>query len=312
MKLSVLLALPLLAWCADAQVPSPAPTSGHPTVTLTPMPAEKAPVLPADQVVLTIGDRKITYAQFIQMANSMPEQSREGAQGAQRTQFANFLVQMISLSQEAKRQKIDETPAYKSALSFQLDNTLAGVEFEQIGKDATPDEAALRKYYDDHKAEYMQLKARHILIRFKGAPVPVREGQSDIGEADALTKALELRKRIVGGEDFATLAKSESDDTSSGANGGDLGTFGHGQMVPAFEEAAFALEPGQVSNPVKSQFGYHLIKLESKEAKPFADVRATIENQLKQAKVQSTVNEVVKKAAAVLDPAFFPAPPAVK
>ncbi len=310
MKFFSFLGFSLLAWCASAQ--APAPTGGQPTMSIVPMPAEKAPVLPADQVVLTIGDRKITYAQFNQLAESMPEQSREGARGAQRAQFANFLVQVIALSQEAKRQKIDETPAYKAAFEFQIDNTLAGLEYAQIGKDSTPDEATLRKYYDEHKAEYTRLHARHILIRFKGSPVPVRTGQSDIDENEALSKTLELRKRIAGGEDFAAVAQKESDDAGSGAKGGDLGEFGRGQMVAPFEQAAFALEPGQLSDPVKSQFGYHLIKLESKDAKPFDQVRSDIENQLKQAKVQSTLNDIVKKMPVDMNPAFFPAPAAVK
>jgi parvulin-like peptidyl-prolyl isomerase len=120
---------------------------------------------------------------------------------------------------------------------------------------------------------------------------------------------LELRKRIVAGEDFAEVAQKESDDTASGAKGGDLGAFGRGQMIPVFEQAAFALQPGQLSDPVKSQFGYHLIKLESKDVKPFAEIRAGLENQLKQAQIQRAVDELVKKTPVVMDPAFFPPSP---
>src|SRR4030095_104336 len=97
--------------------------------------------------------------------------------------------------------------------------------------DMKPAEADGQKYYDAHKGEYEKIKARHILIRFKGSPVPAGE-KKDLTEEEALAKTKALRARIVGGEDFATIAKAESDDTGSGAAGGSLDFFGPGQMVP--------------------------------------------------------------------------------
>ncbi len=88
-------------------------------------------------------------------------------------------------------------------------------------------------------------------------------------DAEALALANELRSRILAGEDFAALARAYSDDTGSGANGGDLGWFGKGRMVAPFEEAAFSLPLNQVSEPVKTDFGYHLIEvLEKDPARP--------------------------------------------
>jgi len=84
-------------------------------------------------------------------------------------------------------------------------------------------------------------------------------------DAETLALAQELRKRILAGEDFATLAKQYSDDTGSGSNGGDLGWFVKGAMVAAFEDVAFALPVGQVSEPVKTDFGYHLIEVIEKD-----------------------------------------------
>jgi peptidyl-prolyl cis-trans isomerase C len=314
MKFSICSCLVLAAAVLPAQTP-PATASrpAQPQVSLSvENTADTPPVVADDKVIMSVGDRKITYAQFTQIVNSLPEQSRDAARGAQRTQFANFVAQLLALADEGRKQKVDQTPAYKAALSFQVDNTLASLEYAQMGKDNTPDDALLKKYYADHQAEYVQVHARHILIRFKGSAVPLRPGQSDIAEADALTKTLELRKRIAGGEDFAAIAEKESDDTGSGAKGGDLGTFSKGQMVPVFEEAAFALKPGQLSDPVKSQFGYHLIKVESHDSKPFDEVRSQLQTQLQQERLKTALDDLLKKAQVVLDPTYFPAVPAQK
>ena len=87
-----------------------------------------------------------------------------------------------------------------------------------------------------------------------------------LGEAEALALALELRQRLVDGEDFATLAAEYSSDTTSAVNGGDLDWIGRGETVAPFEEAAFSLEPGQISDPVRSDFGYHIIEVLEKDA----------------------------------------------
>src|SRR5436190_19761650 len=102
----------------------------------------------------------------------------------------------------------------------------------------------------------------------------MRPGQKDLTEEEALAKAQEVRKKLVAGSMFAALAATESDDTGSGSNGGQLGPFHHGQMVPSFAKAAFKLKPGELSEPVNSQFGYQRIMVDNHEAKRFADVKA--------------------------------------
>jgi len=162
-----------------------------------------------------------------------------------------------------------------------------------------------RKYYEEHKQDWDTVKARHILVRFQGSPVPLRPGAKELSDAEALAKAQDLRKRLVAGEDFATLAKAESDDTGSGANGGDLGNFSHGQMVPAFEAAAYALKPGELSEPIKTQFGYHIIKVEGRQTKTFEEARTEVERHLGPAQSQKTLEDLVKKGAPVFDPEYF-------
>lgn len=103
-----------------------------------------------------------------------------------------------------------------------------------------------------------RVQASHILIS-------VAQDASEEEAQLALAKAISITQRLNNGEDFATLAEQFSDDAGSAANGGDLGFFGRGQMVPEFEEAAFSLPIGQISEPVRSQFGYHIIKVTGKD-----------------------------------------------
>jgi peptidyl-prolyl cis-trans isomerase D len=112
---------------------------------------------------------------------------------------------------------------------------------------------------DERFTEPEQVRARHILVKVAG------DATDDI-KAKARQKADELLAKVKAGEDFAALAKKSSDDPGSAANGGDLGFFPHGQMAPEFEAAAFALEPGEVSDVVESPFGFHIIRVEEKKA----------------------------------------------
>jgi len=297
------------AVCLLGQTPPPqnATPVPKPSVTMTAeSPAAKAmPVVPPDKVVLTVGDMTLTSAQFDQIIDVLPEQYKPVARGAGRKQFADNLVKVLVLAQEGKRRKLDQTPAFKTQAMFQSANTLAAATYADIGKEVKVSDADLHKYYEDHKGEFEQVRARHILIRVQGSPMPVKPGQKELSDAEALAKAQDLLKRLKAGEDFAALATKESDDTGSAANGGDLSFFKRGQMVPSFEQAAFAMQPGQLSEPVKSQFGYHIIKVEAKESRSFDDVKAELEKRLKPEQAQKALDDLQKKGAVLYDPVFF-------
>ncbi len=295
--------------CVLAQTPPPprpAPAN-QPTVTMSVEDPSSKPMLvvPPDRIVVKVGDVSLTAAQFDQIVEALPEQYRAPARGAGRKQFADNIVRILVLSQEGKRRKLNENPAFQTQTMFLVANTLAGLTFQQISKDLPLDDTAVRKSYEDHKPEYEQVHALHILVRMQGSPTPVKPGQKELTEAEALAKANDLRKKLVGGADFAALATAESDDAASAAKGGDLGTFKKGQMVPSFDQAAFTLKPGELSEPVKSQFGYHLIRVESHDFKSFEEVRPELERRLRPDLAQKALEELQKKANVVLDPEFF-------
>ena len=174
---------------------------------------------------------------------------------------------------------------------------------QKMLKDLEPTEEELKKYYDSHKDEFKTAEASHILVKTK-------------------EEAETIKKELDGGADFAKLAKEKSLDTGSAQNGGSLGQFSPGQMVKEFDDKVFSMKPGEISDPVKTQFGYHIIKLEkiSSDFKSTKDAvkQAVIQEKFKEyngklekkAKVKRTVNtakdipvEPMKKAKAPADKA---------
>jgi peptidyl-prolyl cis-trans isomerase D len=146
----------------------------------------------------------------------------------------------------------------------------------QLAGQVNPGEPDLRGYYAAHKAEYTQedqVQARHVLVM-------VNDQRTD---AQAQARALEAKKKLDGGADFAAVAKEYSDDTASKEKGGDVGYFGRNRMVKEFEDAAFGAQPGKLIGPVKSSFGYHVLEVTGKRpggTQPFELVREQIRGRL--------------------------------
>jgi peptidyl-prolyl cis-trans isomerase C len=263
-------------------------------------------MVPPDKVIISVGDIKITAAQFDLIVDSLPEQSRAGARGASRKLFADQLVRLLVTAQEGKRRKLDDSPVYQLQTMIQNANLLAGITYEQINKEIKIGDADVRSYYEAHKSDFEQLRARQILIRMQGSPIPVKPGQKDLTETEAAAKVQELRKKLQEGTDFATLALAESDDPQTASKGGDMGPVKKGQMVPALEEAIFSLKPGELSQPVRSLLGYHLVKLESRTlSKTFEEAKPDLERKMRPELAQKTLEEIQRSSSVSLDGEFF-------
>jgi hypothetical protein len=171
--------------------------------------------------------------------------------------------------------------------------------------------ASLHQIVSTHHGylEDLRTESRSGLGRALAATVSVPSNDFDATLADLKTLG-----RVEGiseaGEDFAVIAKAESADSVSAAAGGDLGTaFKRGQMVKPFEDAAFSLQPGQLSDPVKTQFGYHIIRVDKVEFKSFDDVKVQIGGQLKPQLAKEKMDQLKSETTVKLDEAFF-GPPA--
>jgi len=163
---------------------------------------------------------------------------------ARKTELINDVKEYLTTQRFKSEEELNNALQAENLTMAELEETLAKqVKIESLYKSKIEKVVLTeedKSYYDE------QIRARHILV-------------------DTEEEARELLEKIKAGEDFAELAKNYSKDPGSAENGGDLGFFGRVMMVEPFEEAAFALEPGQVSEPIKTDFGYHIIKVEEKK-----------------------------------------------
>lgn len=261
-------ALSLSPVMAQEAAPAPADAAAAPAA---------APVNP-NAVVATVNGEKLTEADLglaegelsQQFAQLPPEQRRAAALSA--------AIEIRVMAAQAVTTGLDKDPEFQRRMAFLQQRALHGEMVEKGVVDKVTD-AEVRARYDQEIAStppVNEVHARHILVKTKE-------------EAEAIIKQLD------GGADFQKLANEHTSDPSGKTNGGDLGWFGPGQMVPEFDKAAFALDVGKYTKePVQSQFGWHVIKLEDKRTKQppaFDDVK----DQAKQAVIRDKYFALVKQ-----------------
>jgi len=236
----------------------------------------------SENVIAKVKDFTITEADVDNFINTMPpEQQQYAANPMFRDQIVQQIVSIALLSEYGKEQKLEETEEYAKLLDSAKRDILAQLAVQSLIKDVKADDAEVKSFYDENTDKFMgaeSVSARHILV-----------------EDEA--KCNEIKSEIEAGKSFEDAAKEYSSCPSS-AQGGDLGAFGHGQMVPEFDTAAFEAELNAIVGPVKTQFGYHLITVyDKKEATvtPFEDVKDSITAQLTQRKQAEVYNAKVEE-----------------
>jgi peptidyl-prolyl cis-trans isomerase C len=228
---------------------------------------------------------------------------------AKKDYLVQFISDMILVSKAAEAKKMGDTPEFKRKIAFTREKLLMEQLLTDTGKSALTDDA-MHKVYDEavkQMGQEQEVHARHILIRAAAG--------DDKASKDAEDKIKAVIVRLKSGEDFEKVAKEVTEDPSGKANGGDLGYFSKEQMVPEFSDTAFKLDKGQISVPVKTQFGWHVIKVEDKRLKPmpkFEEVKPQIEQYVTR-KAQAELVTSLRASAKIekmykTEPAPAPAP----
>lgn len=231
-----------------------------------------------DSVVATVNGSDITLGHMLAIRATLPEQYQ---QLGDEVLWNGILDQIVQQSVLAQDDKAEESKLVTLSLDNERRSLMAATVIKQVADEAVTDEA-VQAAYDANYANAEQgqeFNASHILVETE------EEAQS-------------LVEELNGGADFAELAKEHSTGPS-GPNGGELGWFGPGMMVEPFEKAVEQLEPGEISAPVKTQFGWHVVKLNdtrSKSAPALDEVRGEIEQTLQQEAVKNYIDEKVAAA----------------
>jgi peptidyl-prolyl cis-trans isomerase C len=237
----------------------------------------------AAKVLATVNGKQITDDDVRIAASDLHTSLPPQLEGKARDSYLlDFLIDGELVAQKALAEKADQTPEFAKKLAYYREKLLMESVLEQVAKTAATDAAIKATYDEAAKAQKpeTEIHARHILVST---------------EAEAKTAL----KRLMGGDEFATIAKEMSKDP--GSEGGDLGWFTKDRMVPEFADAAFKLEVGQVSDPVKSPFGWHIIEILDKRQKtfpPFDQVKEQVTRYVVQ-KAQTALVADLRKTAKI-------------
>ena len=213
----------------------------------------------SEDTVAKVGNQKITVEEFKkELAKRYP--NRESYTDVDSSAKYSLLNRMIDSKRKlaaAYDQGLDNDDIVLLEVRRQKEKMLMNKYYEKMIVDKMISEDDIREAFDKQKEE---VKASHILIGYSGA----RGSRAKRSKDEALKLARELSKRAKAGEDFVGLVKQYSDDPSAKRNNGDLGYFTWGRMVPEFQKAAFAMKVGEISDPVETPYGFHIIKLEDR------------------------------------------------
>lgn len=250
-------------------------------IVLTPVPGRAGE---DNAVVATIGDYQITEADLAMAEEDFAGSLERYPDAQRRSILIDVMINMKLLADAADNANMSETPEFARRLQYVRIRALRDLYFQEKIEPYVNDEAVAEAYNNQvvNGPKATEVNARHILVETED-------------EAKAIIEALE------GGADFAELATEKSTGPSS-VNGGDLGYFGESDMVPAFGTVAFALEVGEISAPVQTQFGWHVIKLEDRREVAPPELSA-VANQIREALIRERFAEVILelKAATTIE-----------
>lgn len=281
-------------------------TGGHAEATAeAPSPTNRDVERPeGDFQIATVNGEPIYHADFVLAVQSLPPSAQPiAAKPAGKRVILEEMIKVKILEQEAKRLGLDREPEVAVQLNSALDNLLAGVALERLVSSAPKD---LREFYDAYTNQFRGTSVRQVLIAYDGGLIPKRGGGTSPSEAEAMKKAIQIAKRLRGGEDFASVAAAESDDDQTAKNGGSLGVVRPGQLGSLLDGAVDALAINEISDPIRSAYGIHIFEVTGREISPFEQMEVSLRRQGDPLRARIVVNDLKEKASVeITNPQFF-------
>ncbi len=264
-------------------------------------------VFAADTFVAKIGETEITKAELERIIGFYSQDRQKFIEQSPQAKVAlvKRIVQGRVLSKLAREKGYEKAPGLKEQIDLMVDDFLA-TEYvkKEVLEKIEVTEKDMQLYYKIHREEFMTpetARARHILIR-ADKKASAEEKKKARERADVVLHKLKA------GEDFAKLASEYSEDPGTIEKGGDLGVFSRGRMAPDFEEAVFSMKPGQISEILETEAGFHIVKMEEKKAagtEPYEKVKERIRelvfNDMKKTKVQEFIDKALRDAEVELN-----------
>lgn len=259
-----------------------------------------------DKVVMHVNGEPITEREFNAFLAVAPEQARAlYASPAGRRALAGELVKLKALEQEGHRLGLDTDPDVVTQVELMRSQITAARALEKLVEKSA--EGKVKAAYEKERNNAILL--RHIAIAYQGGQIPARD-QKPLSASAAMAKAQEIAKRLRGGADFTRTAVAESDDTRSAQQGGALGPAKIADLPrmlgPEVASTITKLQPGQISDPVKTDFAVHIFK---REQASIEDLRPMLMQEVQQQTVQDELARLEKGAKVEYDPKFFPQQP---
>ncbi len=218
--------------------------------------------------------------------------------------LVNRWVNLSLLALAGKKEGLDKDPEVKRELIEIEKSILAKKYFEKKVKKLNINEREIKEYYKKNKERYKEPEGVHV----KHILIYIPKDADKATEKKALEKAKQIRAQILKGAKFEELAKIYSDDAGSKKKGGDLGIIKKGQTIPEFEKVIFKLKPGEISRPIRSSYGYHIVKVEEKipeKILPFEEVKDLVKEDYLQKKQEELMRQILQKLYQEYQPKIY-------
>jgi len=280
-------------------------TPSHPFVAGEKPGAGPAVAAPAGKVVMRINGDPVTEDEFVAAFSTLPPQMQQQFASPQGKQaFAEEMVRMKVLEQEAEKRGLANDPKVQGQIAVERGQALANAVLMKLVPN--PTEQDIKAFYDKNNSRMQTLDLYGIAIAMQGGAIPPKNGGAPLSQQEALAKGAQVAQQLQAGANLAQLAKQVSDDTASASRGGFLGSVAPGALPEELDEKVMAMKTGEILGPIPSRLGVFVFKAGARHAQPMSGpMRQQIEQAVRQQQTMQKIEQLRKFAKVDFDPQFF-------